>query len=68
MSENTKMVASITELLIKAFNEETIRCCSVAKLCLTLCDLMDGSTPGSSVLHYLSEFAQIHVHCVGDAI
>ena len=29
---------------------------------------MNCSTPGFSVLHYLSEFAQIHVHCVGDAI
>ena len=27
------------------------------KLCLTLCYTMDCSTPGSSVLHYLSEFA-----------
>jgi len=26
------------------------------------------STPGSSVLHYLLEFAQIYVHLVGDAI
>ena len=25
------------------------------------CDLTDCSTPGSSVLHYLLEFAQIHV-------
>ena len=30
--------------------------CSVTKLCLTLCNLMDCSTPGSSVLHYLLEF------------
>ena len=43
-------------------------CCSVAKLCLTLCNSMDCSMPGSSVLHYLPEFAQIHVHWVGDAI
>ena len=28
-------------------------CCSVAKSCLTLCDFIDCSTPGSSVLHYL---------------
>ena len=27
-----------------------------------LCDPMDCSTPGSSVLHYLLEFAQILVH------
>ena len=29
-------------------------CCSVTKSCLTLCDPMDCSTPGYSVLHYLS--------------
>ena len=27
-----------------------------------------ASTPGFPVLHYLSEFAQVHVHWVGDAI
>jgi len=39
-------------------------CClrSVAKSCLTLCDPMGCSTPGFPVLHYLLEFAQIHVH------
>ena len=37
-------------------------CCSVAKLCPTLCDPMICSTPGFSVLHYLPEFAQTHVH------
>ena len=29
---------------------------------------MDCSTPGFPVLHYLPESAQIHVHCVDDAI
>ena len=43
-------------------------CCSVAKLCLILCNPKDCSTPGSSVLCYLPEFAHIHVHWVGDAI
>ena len=43
-------------------------CCSVWKQCLTLCDLMNYSTPGFPVLHYLSEFAQTHVHWVDDAI
>ena len=42
--------------------------CLVTKSCLTLCDPMDCSTPGFSVLHYLPAFAQIHVHWVGDAI
>ena len=32
----------------------------------TLCDPMDCSMPGSSILHYLQEFAQTHVHWVGD--
>ena len=43
-------------------------CCSVAKLCLTLCDPMSCSTPGFPVLYYLLEFAQTHVHRVSDAI
>ena len=40
----------------------------VAKLCPTLFNPIDSSMPGSSVLHYLPEFAQIHVHCVSHAI
>ena len=41
---------------------------SVAQSCPTLCNPIDCSTPGFPVLHQLSEFAQIHVHQVGDAI
>ena len=41
---------------------------SVAQSCLTLCDPMDRSTPGLPVHHQLPEFAQTHVHWVGDAI
>ena len=33
-----------------------------------LCNPMDCSTPGFPVLHGLPELAQIHVHCVNDAI
>ena len=43
-------------------------CYSVAKSCLTLFDPMDCSTIGFPVLHHLPEFAQTHVHQVGDAI
>ena len=43
-------------------------CCLVDQSCPTLCDPMDCSTPGFSVLHYLPEFVQTHVHQVGDAI
>ena len=42
--------------------------CSVTKLCPTLCDPMDYSTPGFPDLHHLPELAQICVHWVGDAI
>ena len=43
-------------------------CCSVAKSCPTLCDPVDCCTPGFPVVHCLSEFAQTHVHWVGDDI
>ena len=43
-------------------------CCSVSKSCLTLWDPMDCSVPGFPVLLYFLEFAQTHVHWVGDAI
>ena len=35
---------------------------------LTLCDPMNYSMPGLPVLHHLPEFAQVHVHCISDAI
>ena len=41
-------------------------CCLVTKSCPTFCGPMDCCMPGSPVLHYLPEFAQIHVHWVGD--
>ena len=41
---------------------------SVAQSCPILCDPMDCSMPGFSVLHQLPELAQTHVHCVGNAI
>ena len=36
--------------------------------CLTLCDLMNCSTPGLPVHHQLLEFTQTHAHRVSDAI
>ena len=43
-------------------------CCSVAQLCRTLCSPMDWSMPGLPVLHHFPKFAEVHVHCMGDAI
>ena len=48
-----------------------IACCSVAQLCLTLCDPMDYRLPCRSPTrgaHQRVELAQTHVHQVGDAI
>ena len=52
-------------LLLSAFD---LCCCSVTKLCPTLCKPMGCSTPGFPVLHHLPEFAQTHVHWVSDTI
>ena len=46
----------------------TFTLCSVAQLCLTLCDPMECSMPGLHVHHQLPEFTQTHAHWVGDAI
>ena len=45
-----------------------IQFCSGTQSCLTLCDLMDCSTPGFPVHHQLPELAQTHEHRVCDAI
>ena len=37
-------------------------------MCPILCDPIDCSTPGFPALHDLLEFAQTHVHSVGDAV
>ena len=48
---------------------QNIICCfSVTQSCLTLCDLMNCSTPGLPIHHQLLESTQTHVHCVSDAI
>ena len=43
-------------------------CFSVTKSCPTLYNPMDCSTRSFPVLHHVLEFAQTHVHRVGDAI
>ena len=41
---------------------------SVAQSCPALCNPMACSTPGLCVPHHFPEFAQVHMHCIGDAI
>ena len=45
-----------------------MRFSSVAQSCPTLCDPMDGSTPGLPVHHQHPKFRQNHIHRVGDSI
>jgi len=44
--------------------EEDVVHCLVTKLCLTLCDLMDCSTPGFPVLHHLPVFERMSTESV----
>ena len=46
----------------------TVQFSPVTQLRLTLCDPMNGSTPGLPVHHQLPEFTQTHIHWVSDAI
>ena len=58
-----------TQILIWNQSLHFLCCCfSVSKSCPALCDPMDCSMPGFSVLHHLLELAQTHVHWVSDAI
>ena len=64
----TPMLAPGTSALgVWSLSHWMIRFSSV-QLCLTLCHPMDCSTPDLPVHHQLPEFAQTHVHRVGDAI
>ena len=71
VGKNDKAGPSIENIkgkVLQALAPMHICWCSVAKLCPTLCDPMDYSTPGFPVFHCLPEFAQTHVHWVNDAI
>ena len=57
-----------TAFQYRDLDSNPLYCCSVTKLCLTVCDTRDCSMPGSPVLHYLPEFAQIHFHWISDVI
>ena len=64
---------TLGNLSVEPFHSSTVSSCylqfsSVAQSCPTLCDPMDCSTPGLSVLHQLLELTQTHVHWVRDAI
>ena len=58
-------------LLLNSILPYACHCMSVviqSESCPTLCNSMDCSTPGLPVLCHLLKFAQVYVHCIGDAI
>ena len=55
-------------IFIYVYTYTYMYCCSFAKSCPTLCSPMDCSTPALPVPHYLLEFAQVHVHWIGNTI
>ena len=55
-------------LLLWLFTYIHFQFSSVTQSCPTLCDPVNCSMPGFPVLHYLLEFAQIHVYWVLEAI
>ena len=60
--------ARIWSLLANTGCDTFLSFSSVAQSCLTLCDLMNRSTPGLPVHHHLPEFTKTHFHRVRDAI
>ena len=68
LSESSKVIYFLETQLIIGWSKTKTRfslihltivldfCCAVAKLCLTLCDPMDCSTPGLAAPHHLLDF------------
>ena len=65
--ESSPHQAEITPLTIRPISPLPC-CCSVAQARPTLCDPVDCSTPDFPDFCHLPEFAQTHVHWVGDDI
>ena len=65
-----KYTFSLTSLFSFSLNEFciSVQFSSVSQSCPTLCDTMDGNTPGFPVHHKLPELTQTDVHWVSDAI
>ena len=63
-----RLLTDVGQFSTQVCSSSSCHHCSATKSCRTFCDPMDFRTPGSSVLHCLPQFAEIHVHRVGDAI
>ena len=64
----TEFCCFLSNLNMNHTMDYSVQFSSVTQSCPTLCDPMNGSTPGLPVHHQLPEFTQTHVHRVSDAI
>ena len=68
LTSRTVIISSCIHIAANGVTSFFFICCLVTKLCPTLWDPMDCTTPGFPVPHSLPEFTQTHVHWVSDAI
>ena len=67
-NKDFKIVSFTKSKYKSSISDEWVQFISVTRLCLTLCDPMNHSTPGLPVHHQLPEVTQTQVHQVSDAI
>ena len=66
---NIEKVSPVTIWLLDYQNSiQDHCCCSVTQSPPILCNPMERSTPGLPDPQHLPKLAQVHVHCIGDAI
>ena len=63
-----ELLLTLLQFRMPFYFQCSFSCCSVTKLCPTLCNPRDCCIPGFPALYYLLEFAQTHVHWMSDAI
>ena len=61
-------LTSASRLILDFFFEAFVLVVVQSPSRVNSCNPMDCSTPGLTVPHHLPEFAQVHVHCIGDAV
>ena len=61
-ADDSTLIAESKEQLMNLSMKVKVQFSSVAQLCPTLCNPLNGSVPGLPVHHHLLEFTQNHVH------
>ena len=67
LKKQTKIQLYCTNLQNISLGISHYCCCTQSPSHVQLCDPINCSTPGFTVLYHLLKFAQVHVHCIDDA-